>query len=106
MADFLGAPGSNWLLARFRTGIAVVGAQVRATGPFQYPTIASMYLEIAFAAGLGLLVSIDAAQRGRQLLLIAGLALMCEAIVFTFTRSGLLTVALSLRDCRRGPVVA
>jgi hypothetical protein len=96
LADFVSAPGANWLLAPFRTGVAVVGAQVRATGPFQYPTIASMYLEIAFAAGIGLLVSLEPTSWTRQVLLIAGLALMCEAIVFTFTRSGLLTVGLSL----------
>ena len=96
LADFLDIPGTNWLLARFRTGVAVVGAQVRATGPFQYPTIASMYLEIAFAAGVGLLVSLDPERQAPQLLLIAALALVAEAIVFTFTRAGLLTVAVSL----------
>ena len=96
LADFLDLPGTNWLLARFRTGVAVVGAQVRATGPFQYPTIASMYLEIAFAVGAGLLVSLDAERQAPQLVLITALALVAEAIVFTFTRSGLLTVALSL----------
>lgn len=96
LADFLDVPGTSWLLAPFRTGVAVVGAQVRATGPFQYPTIASMYLEIAFAVGVGLLVSLDPERQTRQFLLIAALALVVEAIVFTFTRAGLLTVALSL----------
>ncbi|HYM24761.1 MAG TPA: hypothetical protein VEU08_16200, partial [Vicinamibacterales bacterium] len=42
-----------WLHA-FRTDFAWVGAQLRADGPFQYPSIASMYLEVAFACGLGL----------------------------------------------------
>jgi hypothetical protein len=55
-----------------------------------------MYLEIAFAVGTGLLVSFDTERQTAQLLLIAALALVAEAIVFTFTRSGLLTVALSL----------
>jgi O-Antigen ligase len=96
LADFLDVPGTSWLLARFRAGVAVVGAQVRATGPFQYPTIASMYLEIAFAVGIGLLVSLDPDRPIRQFVLIAALALVVEAIVFTFTRAGLLTVALSL----------
>jgi hypothetical protein len=55
-----------------------------------------MYLEIAFAAGVGLLVSLDPERQAPQLLLIAALALVAEAIVFTFTRAGLLTVAVSL----------
>ena len=49
-------PVLDWLQA-FRPGVATVGAQVRAGGPLQYPTIASMYLEIVFAFGLGVLLS-------------------------------------------------
>lgn len=43
-------------LTVFRPGFHVVGGQIRATGPLAYPTIASMYLELAFVAGLWLLL--------------------------------------------------
>src|SRR5207237_1373001 len=53
------------LLTAFRPGLATVGAQVRAGGSLQYPTIASMYLEIVFAFGLGLLLmELDGERRG------------------------------------------
>ncbi len=94
LADFAAVPAAATMLAPFREGIAVVGTQVRASGPFQYPTIASMYLELAFAVGVGLLLQAGGA-RGR-LLMIAGLAMVSEAIVLTFTRSGIITVAVSL----------
>src|SRR5262245_38424900 len=38
------APVLEWLRV-FRPGVTAVGSQVRAGGPLQYPTIASMYLE-------------------------------------------------------------
>ena len=41
----------------FRPAVSTVGAQVRAGGPLQYPTIASMYLEVVFAFGLGLMLA-------------------------------------------------
>jgi hypothetical protein len=94
IADFAGLQAAGRFLASFRAGVAVVGAQVRASGPFQYPTIASMYLEMAFALGLGLLVS--AGDRRTRLCLVVVLAVVAEAIVLTFTRSGLLTMAVSL----------
>ena len=108
-----------WLTA-FRPGVATVGAQVRAGGPLQYPTIASMYLEIVFAFGLGLvLAELDAASSGsdvpartgrllRVALVFLALAVVAEGIVVTFTRAGLITMALSaafvgaLRVSRRG----
>ncbi|MEQ1730563.1 MAG: O-antigen ligase family protein, partial [Vicinamibacterales bacterium] len=96
VADFVGVPGVASFLALFREGLASVGAQVRASGPFQYPTIASMYLEVTFALGLGLLVSTTAIGTARQVGLILLLALTVEAIVLTFTRSGLITVVTSL----------
>ncbi len=84
------------LFAPFREGVAVVGTQVRASGPFQYPTITSMYLEVAFAIGLGLLL--DA--RGGTLRALTGrgavLVLIAQAIILTFTRAGLITMALCL----------
>jgi hypothetical protein len=94
VADFAKAPGVFGALSAFRESVAIVGAQVRASGPFQYPTIASMFLEIAFALGLGLLAS--ARNVRNRFLMIALLALIAEAIVLTFTRSGLITVGLSI----------
>ena len=41
----------------FRPAVSTVGAQVRAGGPLQYPTIASMYLEVVFAFGLGVMLA-------------------------------------------------
>lgn len=96
-------PVFQWLHV-FRVNVAHVGAQIRAGGPFQYPTIASMYLEIAFALTFGLLLmAIDAgrdsagrARVGVIATLVAVLLLMSEAIMLTFTRSGLITMATSL----------
>src|SRR4029077_12969592 len=73
---------------------------IRAGGPFQYPTIASMYLEIVFALTLALLLmAVDTAGRARGgpiATLVAVLLLMSEAIMLTFTRSGLITMAAGL----------
>jgi hypothetical protein len=85
------------LLEAFRPGVSAVGAQVRAGGPLQYPTIASMYLEVVFAAGLGvMLAALDAGRRARVALLFIALTLIAEAITLTFTRAGLITMAVSL----------
>jgi O-antigen ligase len=84
-------------LRAFRPAVSTVGAQVRAGGPLQYPTIASMYLEVVFACGLGLMLTEFAAgRRARVVMLFAALALMADAITLTFTRAGLITMAASL----------
>ena len=98
--EYLGVrPVLAWLTS-FRPGVATVGAQVRAGGPLQYPTIASMYLEVVFAFGLGVLLSEhDAVRPGRAVrvaLWFAALVVIGEAITLTFTRAGLLTMATSL----------
>ena len=83
----------------FRPGLAWVGAQLRAGGPLQYPTIASMYLEVVFACGLGLLLhEIDGGANGRKAVLIvfAALVLVADAIALTYTRAGLISIAASL----------
>ena len=106
--EFLGNGFVLRMLRIFRPGIAVVGSQVRAAGPFQYPTIASMYLEILFAFTLGLLP--DAVIEKRWWLaagVLAVLGLVAEGIVLTFTRAGLLTmtaavVVVGLFRYRRG----
>src|SRR3954465_12509697 len=84
-------------LRTFRPAVSTVGAQVRAGGPLAYPTIASMYLEVVFAFGLGLMLAqLDAARHRRVALLFVALATIAEAIVLTFTRAGLITMATSL----------
>jgi hypothetical protein len=93
-------------LRAFRTAMATVGGQVRAGGTLQYPTIASMYLEIVFAFGLGLLSR--SVSEKETLPLFLALVVIAEAITLTFTRAGLLTMAASLgivgtvRYSRRG----
>jgi len=83
----------TWLRA-FRSDFAWVGAQLRAGGPFQYPSIASMYFEVACACGLGLWpVRRDG---WTAPLLFAALLLIGDAVLLTYTRSGLITVAASV----------
>jgi hypothetical protein len=81
-------------LLAFRPAVAAVGGQLRAGGTLQYPTIASMYLEIVFAFGLGLLSRSMSDKEGFVLFL--GLVVVAEAIILTFTRAGLVTMAVSL----------
>ncbi len=84
-------------LEAFRPAVSTVGAHVRAGGPLQYPTIASMYLEVVFASGLGvMLTEVDAARLGRVAALFMALVVIAEAITLTFTRAGLITMAASL----------
>src|SRR5262245_6065803 len=95
--EFLGNGVVLRTLRIFRPGIAVVGSQVRAAGPFQYPTIASMYLEIVFAFTLGLLPDAVAEKRTWVVVaLLAALAVIAEGIVLTFTRAGLLSMAAAV----------
>jgi hypothetical protein len=95
--DFARLPFGQQLLAPFRLQTATVGAQIRASGSFQYPTIASMFLEITFACGAGLLAFVAGPQRGREAaFLMAALLLIAAAIVLTYTRAGLITMASSL----------
>jgi O-antigen ligase len=76
------------VLKGFRPGFHVVGGQLRATSTLFYPTIASMYLEVAFALGLFFILSSRA----------AFVALVCcgAGVVATFTRAGLVTMAVSM----------
>jgi hypothetical protein len=85
------------VLRLFRPGTILVGAQVRATGPLQYPTIASMYLEILFGLTSALLLTaIDARHRTTAVALGLALLIVGEAIVLTFTRSGVMTLLVGL----------
>jgi hypothetical protein len=91
-------------LTAFRPGFHVVGGQLRATSTLFYPTITSMFLEVAFALGLmwidtprlrsGQAPRLRSGQASR--LAFAGLVLTGAGVVATFTRSGLITIAMSL----------
>jgi O-antigen ligase len=78
-------------LKAFRPGFHVVGGQVRATSTLVYPTIASMYLEVVFALGLMWIAS--------SRLAFAALVLTGAGIIATFTRAGLITMAISVICC-------
>jgi O-antigen ligase len=84
-------------LTAFRPGFHVVAGQLRATSTLFYPTIASMYLEVAFALGLWLLL--DPAGRRPAIerrLVFAALVVIGAGISATFTRAGLLAMAAAI----------
>jgi hypothetical protein len=76
------------MLKGFRPGFHVVGGQLRATSTLFYPTITSMFLEIAFALGLVWIAS--------SRLAFVALVLTGAGVIATFTRSGLITMTMSL----------
>jgi len=89
----------RWLKT-FRPQVMTVGAVVRAGGSLQYPTIASMYLEVVFAIGVGLMMALrDRARHGRVAIVFATLLLIAYAITLTFTRSGLILMGVVLLWC-------
>jgi hypothetical protein len=75
-------------LTVFRPGFHVVGGQLRATSTLFYPTITSMYLEVIFALGLAGIAS--------SRLRFAALVLIGAGVIATFTRAGLITMAISM----------
>jgi len=75
-------------LKLFRPGFHVVGGQLRATSTLFYPTITSMYLEVAFALGLVWIAS--------SRLAFVALALTGAGIIATFTRAGLIAMTMSV----------
>jgi len=92
--ELMQVPAVMELLRAFRPGFHVVGGQVRATATLFYPTIASMYLEVVFALGLYWL---SAATGIRRIVpVFAALTLIGAGIVATFTRAGLITMAMSV----------
>ena len=100
--EYLGWPAVVEALAPFRAGVAHVGAQVRAGGPFQYPTIASMYLEIAFALALGLLtLAIDGRRHRLAALVFITLLLLAEAVTLTLHARRPADDGVEPRDRRR-----
>ena len=83
-------------LKLFRPGFHVVGGQLRATSTLFYPTITSMFLEVAFALGLMWIAAPGLRSGQASWLAFAGLVLTGAGVVATFTRSGLITIAMSL----------
>jgi hypothetical protein len=95
--EFSGAPAIVAWLHAFRENVRVVGGQIRASGTLQYPTIASMYLEIVFALTLGVLLwAVDRRSLVLTIVGFAALVMMAEGVIVTLTRSGLITLAISL----------
>ncbi len=94
VTEYLGvAVVTEWLVF-FRERVTVIGPQVRPAGPFQYPTIASMYLEIVFALVLALLaMTFDAGRRALSVAVFVLLVFIAAAITLTFTRAGFVTMA-------------
>ena len=96
------------LLSHFRAFSANVGGALRASGPFQYPTIASMYLEIVFCLALGLfLFSVDRRKHGLSILIGIAIVALGQAISLTSSRAGLAVMLLAfsivgLARLRRG----
>ncbi len=95
--EYLRVPwGSEWLIL-FKTGPAYVGGHLRASSTLQYPTIASMYLEIIFGFGLGLLLYTLGQSRFRVTVLVFFcLLLIAGGIMVSQTRAGLLIMILQL----------
>jgi hypothetical protein len=92
-----GVPSVMRWLEEFRHGVRVVGGQVRAGGTLQYPTIASMYLEIVFALALGVwLEAFDRRAKRSTIVAFVALAIIAEGIAVTLTRAGLITMAASV----------
>lgn len=95
--EYLRVPLVLQWLTHFRETTHVVGGTPRMTSTLQYPTIASMYLEVVFAFALALLVlEVDRGAKVRAALMAAALLVIGEAIILTLTRAGLITMAASI----------
>lgn len=85
------------LLSAFRTQTTSVGIAVRASGSFQYPTIASMFLELTFACAVGLLPVVWEARSGlARIGLLVSLLTMAAGVTLTYTRAGFICMATTL----------
>jgi hypothetical protein len=84
-------------LTAFRPGFHVVAGQLRATSTLFYPTITSMYLEVAFAIGLWLLIAPSpGVRRLSRVMSFCALLIIGAGISATFTRAGLLAMMAAL----------
>lgn len=96
--EYLKLPGVEGLLDLFREGPFYAGGLLRASSTLQFPTIASMYLEIAFGLGLCLLL-VAASRRERPLLGILAFVVMlalASAVFLTLSRAGWIVVMLQI----------
>ncbi len=92
--EFLQTPGIEQVLSPFRDRASYAGALPRAGSSLQYPNIAAMYLEVAFALTWGL--GLELGRKGRIWASRASLAscsLMGVCIVLTLSRAGILVLA-------------
>ena len=94
-------PAVMGALTLFRPGFHVVAGQLRATSTLFYPTIASMYLEVAFAVGLWLLLDhADSpgakAPRLKRTSVFVALVCIGAGIAATFTRAGLIAMGVAM----------
>ena len=84
-------------LTLFRPGFHVVAGQLRATSTLFYPTITSMYLEVAFALGLWLLCERSTLRpRLARVGWFLSLVVIAAGISATFTRAGLVGMFICL----------
>ena len=85
------------LLGAFQAAPSYAGNQIRVSSTLQYPTITSMYLEIVFALGMGLLLF---SLHTRKLWWTVGLCfsqwLAAACIFLTLTRSGLISLGIAI----------
>jgi hypothetical protein len=82
-------------LEAFRGRPFFVGGELRATSTLLYPTVASMYLEMTYALTLGLfLARVEQRRRPAAGFLFLLLGLTAYAVILTFSRAGLVSLAL------------
>lgn len=85
------------VLRHFKSAPFQVGGEIRASSTLQYPTIASMYLEVVFSVGVGLFLWVFSKTRSPSFIWgLIPLLLVAQAILATLTRSGLVILAFVL----------
>jgi hypothetical protein len=92
------SPGAAAALAPFHGSFDVFGLP-RASGPFQYPNIAAMYLEAALPVALAVGAAIDVRRGGGPGFAIAGMVaalLLGRGVSLTESRAGVITVGVVL----------
>ncbi len=97
LLEYFRVPAALDLLTAFQAGPSYAVGQTRVSSTLQYSTIASMYLEIVFALGLGLLLL--AMERRKRVLtgvLLVSLWVIGTGAILTLTRGGLLSLAMTL----------
>ncbi|MFN8497659.1 MAG: O-antigen ligase family protein [Anaerolineae bacterium] len=95
LGEYAGPGPVARFLTQFRPSSSHVGDVVRVSSTFIYPTITSMYLELALPFVLaGIWLARRARRRGAAIVLMLVFALIAEAIIITFTRTGLLSTAV------------